>query len=103
MHLIMTIVMTLRKMRTVLPSLKPAMEMSLRSSIVYKIKCPQCQLCYVGQKSRHLLIRFKKYLKLSAPVAKHLKQCNSSITTKDVEILHTTTRGITHLQTLEAL
>ena len=37
------VVMTLRKTKTVLPSLKPSVEKELRSGVVYKIKCPRCQ------------------------------------------------------------
>ena len=36
------IIMTLRKLRTVLPSLKPPVEKMLKSRIVYKLTCPCC-------------------------------------------------------------
>ena len=49
------VIMTLRKLRTVLPSLKPPVEWSLRSDVIYQITCPRCKVCYVGQTDRHLL------------------------------------------------
>ena len=35
--------------------LKAPVEMPLKSGVVYKIHCPRCNSCYVGQTSRHLL------------------------------------------------
>ena len=36
-----TIIMTIRKLRTTMPSLKPPVEKMIRSGIVYKITCPR--------------------------------------------------------------
>ena len=36
------VVMTLRKLKTVLPSLKPPVDKMLKSGVVYKITCPRC-------------------------------------------------------------
>ena len=97
------IVMTLRKMKTILPSLKPRVEKMLKSGVVYHITCPRCQACYVGQTCRHLQTRFTEHIKESGPVKKHLAQCNTNATSENVIILHQTARGVVHLQTLEAL
>ena len=43
-----TIIMTIRKLRTTMPSLKPPVEKMIRSGIVYKITCPRCTAWYVG-------------------------------------------------------
>ena len=43
-----TIVMTMRKLSTILPSLKPKIETQLRSGTVYQINCPRCNSCYVS-------------------------------------------------------
>ena len=48
-------VITLRKMRTSLPSMKSKVEKNFKTRVVYKIVCPQCKACYVGQRSRHLI------------------------------------------------
>ena len=45
-------VVTLRKQKTSLPSLKPNVKEELRSNVVYKINCPGCHACYVGQTRR---------------------------------------------------
>ena len=46
-------VMTLRKLKTTMPSLKPQVEKHLKSGTVYQIQCPSCQACYVGQTRQH--------------------------------------------------
>ena len=97
------IVMTLRKLKTVLPSLKPAVEKMLKSGVVYHITCPRCQACYVGQTSRHLQTRFTEHVRDSGPMKRHLSQCNIKATSDNVIMLHQTARGVIHLQTLEAL
>ena len=45
-------VVTLRKQKASLPSLKPNVKEELRSNVVYKINCPACHGCYVGQTRR---------------------------------------------------
>ncbi len=44
-------IFTLRKLKTVLPSLKEPVEKRLRSGLVYKITCSHCEMCYVGKKT----------------------------------------------------
>ena len=98
-----TVVMTLRKLKTVLPSLKPSTDKFLRSGVVYRINCPRCSACYVGQTSRHLQTRFKEHLNRTQPVGRHLQQCNTTVNCEEVEILASSSRGEQHLMTLEAL
>ena len=96
-------VMTLRKLKTTMPSLKPQVEKHLRSGTVYQIQCPSCQACYVGQTSRHILTRFKEHAQPSEPVRKHFDNCALKPTFENMEILKSSARGETHLETLEAL
>ena len=96
------IIFTLKKLRTILPSLKEPVEKFLRSRLVYKITCSHCNVCYVGKTSRHLQVRFKEHLK-NGPVKSHLEQCVGGITRDNVDILGATSRGETYLLTLEAL
>ena len=97
------IVMTLRKLKTVLPSLKPSVEKMYRSGVVYNLKCPRCMACYVGQTGRHMQVRFKEHIQRPGPMKKHLANCDSTLTEDDVDILQQTSRGESFLLTLEAL
>ena len=92
-----------RKLRTTMPSLKPPVEKMIRSGIVYKITCPRCTACYVGQSSRHLQIRIREHTKNPGPVKTHLRNCNTTITEEHIDILASTSRGEGYLLTLEAL
>ena len=98
-----TINMTLRKLKTVFPSLKTPVEKMLPSGVVYKLKCPRCSACYVGQTSRHLQSRFREHLNDQGPMKSHLSQCHVTMKEEDVEILQSTSRGDVYLLTLEAL
>ena len=94
LHRIQAIAMTLRKLRTVLLSLKPPIPKELRSGVFYQIQCPRCDACYDGQTDRHLQTRFKQHVqKKQQPVDIYLRQCGTSITYEDTEILASTTRG----------
>ena len=96
------VIFTLRKLKTVLPSLKKPVDKFLRSGLVYKIKCSHCEVCYVGKTRRHLQARFKEHLR-GGPVKAHLDKCIGGITEDSVDILGSTSKGEIHLLTLEAL
>ena len=98
-----SVVMTLRKLKTVTPSLKPPVDKLLKSRVIYKITCPRCDACYVGQTSRHLKTRFSEHKNNSGPVKKHFAQCDIPLTNECVDILNSTTKSEDHLLTLEAL
>jgi len=72
------IIFTLRKLKTVLPSLKTPVEKALRSGVIYHIECAACKAAYVGQTGRHLMTRLKEHYMPSAPVGKHLSKCGNS-------------------------
>ena len=97
------IVMTLRKLKTVMPSLKPPVEKMLRSGLVYQLTCPRCDARYVGETCRHMLTRFKEHTQKVGPMKKHLQECDTTLTDEHVEILQITSRGEEFLLTLEAL
>ena len=98
-----TIVMTLRKLKTILPSLKPTVPKMLKSGVVYQITCPSCQARYVGETTRHLQTRIREHEQRAGPMKKHLSACKTSLTEEDVDILKATARGEAYLLTLEAL
>ena len=98
------VVMTLRKLKTVLPSLKPSVEKLMKSGVVYNITCPGCSACYVGQTDRHLMTRLYEHIHKAGPMKTHIDtKCKTTLTDGDVDILHTTSRGENYLLTLEAL
>ena len=98
-------VVTLPKQKTFLPSLKPSVNEELRNSVVYKITCPGCHACHVGQTSQHMITRFKEHSKQkNKPVRKHFDICiGAKLQTSDVRKLASSNRGMEHLLTLEAL
>ena len=98
-----TIIMTLRKLKTVLPSLKPPVEKMLKSGLVYRLTCPPCSACYVGETSRHLKFRIREHIRRAGPMKSHLFQCSTTITEENLDILKTSSRGEYYLLTLEAL
>ena len=93
------IVYTTRKLKTVLPSLKPQIDKPLRSNIVYLVSCPRCHSRYVGQTVRHLTTRFKEHKR--SPVGKHFR--NRELTIDNFSIIAKSSKNEQHLMTLEAL
>ena len=53
-------IFTMRKLKTLTPSLKPPVERNLKSGVVYKMQCPRCTACYAGATTRHVITRFKE-------------------------------------------
>ena len=104
-----TIVMTLRKLKTALPSLKPCVDMSLRAGVVYQITCPCCGASYVGQSRRHLTVRFREHVRPKGTIGKHLQECHQETPIvltleENCKVLAASMKeGESHLLTLEAL
>ena len=72
------VIFTMRKLKTVKPSLKPPIERNLRSGFIYKIQCPRCTACYVGATTRHVITRFKEQIGMKEKsVYKHLMACDA--------------------------
>ena len=69
------VIMKTRKLKTVLPSLKPTVPKMLRSSVVYKIDCPGCDASYIGETLRLLQQRVREHLGKSGTIRKHLEIC----------------------------
>ena len=75
LNLPLRMVMTLTKTKNCLPNLKTPVSDMLKSNVVYKIKCSQCQLCYVGQTARHLATRYKEHVSPRGLLRKHFDNC----------------------------
>ena len=73
------VVMTTRKLKTVMPSLKPIVPKMLSSGVVYKIQCPGCSSSYIGQTVRHLQTRFREHLGCSGTMRRHIETCDPSV------------------------
>ena len=97
------VIFTLRKLKTVMPPLKPSVEKELKSGLVYKIECPRCQACYVGQTARHLQTRMSEHKNNKGPVKTHFAQCDSTFSLDYVTILASVLKSERHLLTMEAL
>ena len=54
---------TTRQLKTMLPSLKPMIEKNYTSNVIYKVRCPGCDSCYVGMSSRHLITRITEHFR----------------------------------------
>ena len=98
-------VITIRKIRTFVSTLKAKIPDNIASRVVYKITCPSCHACYVGQTDRHSCTRFGEHKTRSKePVRKHFEPCaKRKALFSDMTILHRTTKSIAFLETLEAL
>ena len=94
---------TISKTKACLPSLKQSIDKSLKSGVVYKISCPRCLSCYVGQTSRHLITRMKEHNGKLKPVRRHFESCECEFTMDDVEIIKSSSKSMYHLMALEAL
>ena len=85
-------ILKMRKLKTVLPSLKLSTKEILRSRVVYQLTCPGCNTCYVGQTTRHHLTRFREHKNdKSGPVFKHFQECLG--TRPNVDDIEYYTRG----------
>ena len=62
------VVMTIRKTKTVLPSLKPPVNIGQRIGFVYKIQCLHCQACYIGQTARNITTRISEHKSKKSPL-----------------------------------
>ena len=102
------VIMKTRKLKTVLPSLKPTVPKLLRSSVVYKIECPGCNASYIGETLRLLQQRLREHLGKGGTIRKHLEICSAKPRT-DIESIEKHVSILAHsvssskLLTFEAL
>ena len=97
-------ILTTRKLKTCLPSLKPSIENTLKSNVIYKITCPRCSSSYAGLTTRHVITRVKEHFEKNGIMRKHIDICGVKIDPHDCfEILDQTNRGLVHFSIFEAL
>ena len=100
------VVLTIKKVKSSLPSLKTAVPKMLKSNLVYQIKCPRCNACYVGKTCRHLTDRVKEHKSKSGePVLKHMIACgvNRAVIPDNTTILKTVMGNAFQLSIMKAL
>ena len=77
----------------------------MQRRVIYKITCPGCTSCYVGQTRRYLFTRFNEHKnQKDGAVKSHFYNCvKQKASFQDIEVIDTTTKSLDHLLTLEAL
>ena len=74
-------ILTLRKLKTLMPALKTKDPNELESNLVYEYKCSRCQSTYVGKTIRHLKVRVQEHkLHRKEAINKHYHMCKETIT-----------------------
>ena len=74
------VIMTSRKIKTCLPSLKPRVSKMLRGNVVYQITCPGCSASYVGMTTRHIQQRCREHLRNRGTMRAHFDTCSGNPT-----------------------
>ena len=74
----------------------------LKSDVIYKIQCPMCKHCYVGQTERHLTSRYREHVINEGPMKAHADKCKASLSDENISI-ERQIREKTKLATYEAL
>ena len=77
----------------------------LQSRVVYKLTCPGCNTCYVGQTTQHLLTQFREHKNdNSGAVFKHFQEClGTRLNVEDIEVLYKGPKNYDTLLAIEAL
>ena len=100
-------ILTLRKIKTVLASLKQRVEKAVTSNLIYQFKCPNCNVSYVGMTTRHLCTRVnehRNYTGEEAAIKSHTEKCmGRGPSIDDFVILKKIERDIMYLSVMEAL
>lgn len=100
-------ILTLRKVKTVLPSLKEKVEKVVTSNIIYQYKCPNCSVSYVGMTTRHLCTRVNEHKSNGVekgPIKLHTEACTGTApSVDDFKILKKIQRNMLYLSVMEAL
>ena len=80
-------IFTTTKLWSCLPSLKSKVVKLLTSRVVYRIQCPGCNSCYVGQTARHLTSRLTEHKRRTSPLGAHFSDCKGDPKSVNSQIL----------------
>ena len=71
-------VFTLRKLKTMTPSLKPRTALYNQANVIYEYECASCHEAYIGYTTRHLCVRVGEHAKKSSAIWRHHQSCNGT-------------------------
>ena len=100
------VIMTTRKIKTCLPSLKPPVPRMLLSNVVYQLTCPGCSASYVGMTTRHIQQRCREHLRNGGTMKAHFGTCttnSSEISEEKITKILDRSNSLSKLYALEAL
>ena len=80
-------ILTTRKLKSCLSSLKSSFDWYLKSHVVYEVPCNGCKSLYVGQTCRHITTRVAEHAKADSPMGVHAIECNGDKTAFQWKIL----------------
>ena len=94
------VILTLRKLKTLLTPLKPPVELLMETDVIYQIISLRCQVRYVGKTDQHLITCFKEHReRVALPVTVHFADCILMVKEEDIVILASTNKNVPHLYT----
>ena len=101
---VMRPVFTLRKMKTVTPTLKPRTELFNQSNLIYHYECASCKEAYIGYTTRHLGVRVEEHhTRKSTAIYRHHQICAGTFDKNGFTILHKSNKSRVFLEAVEAL
>ena len=80
-----SVIITTRKLKSCLHSLKCPIPEELSSRVLYQLTCTGCKACYVGQTSRHFKTRLQEHRRAGSPVGAHLRECGDDNFSPDLQ------------------
>ena len=97
-------VFTLRKMKTMTPSLKAKTELFNQSNLIYQYECASCNEAYVGYTTRHLGVRVEEHhSRKTTAINRHHQNCQGNFDKNCFKILYKSNKCRIFLEAVEAL
>ena len=97
-------VFTLRKLKTMTPTLKPKTELCSQSNLIYQYECASCNEAYIGYTTRHLGVRVEEHhSRKTTAIYRHHQICQGNFDKNCFTILYKPNKGRVFLEAVEAL
>ena len=81
-------IFTLRKMKTMTPTLKPSTKLFNHANLIYQYECAFCKEAYLGYTTRHLGVRVEEHAKKTSSIWKHHQVCEGTFDRDAFTCLH---------------